>query len=93
MTSAEYIHVRFDPCRCGCYGKDPWHARSFRRVVRDVVQYPEPKKVKTSSGEYDAMGEGVAKFPWGDSIVYRVVWLGKDNSTGKDIDMGWYRER
>lgn len=24
-----------DDCRCGCAGKDPWHASNFRRVIRD----------------------------------------------------------
>mgnify|MGYP003333543250 FL=1 len=31
------VTMRHDQCRCGCNGRDPWHARTLTRKVRDVV--------------------------------------------------------
>jgi hypothetical protein len=32
-ATREKIILRSTPCRCGCLGRDPWHAASVRRVV------------------------------------------------------------
>jgi hypothetical protein len=30
------IYCRFEPCRCGCGGTDPWHRTYYRRKVRQT---------------------------------------------------------
>lgn len=35
---AQRITMRLRPCRCGCKGRDPLHARTLRRTVRDICK-------------------------------------------------------
>ena len=70
------ITKRFDPCTCGCQGSDSWHARTFKRVVRDVQEVPAgaPLETVTAFGhcEYTVLREGVARFPFGERRVIEV---------------------
>ncbi len=35
--AAQRIDNRFEPCACGCKGRDPHHAPSFIRTVTDIA--------------------------------------------------------
>ena len=67
------IVARTKTCRCGCAGKDPWHARSFDRKIRDIQDVD-----MLADEESDAPDEvvtyraGVARMPWGDTAVEEV---------------------
>lgn len=65
------ITNRVDPCRCGCGGQDPWHARSFDRVVHDIVDI----HVEDTFGNTTKtlIKKGTAQFPWGRDAVYFLV--------------------
>lgn len=54
--SNQNIINRSEPCLCGCGGKDPWHARKFRRAV---------------TVDLDDLTVGLARFPWGIDEVDR----------------------
>jgi hypothetical protein len=41
-TVRREIRIRWQPCRCGCQGSDPWHRSSYVRVLRDVALHPAP---------------------------------------------------
>jgi hypothetical protein len=66
------IVKRVEPCRCGCTGKDPWHQRAYKRVVRDMRPC-EGKTRTTAFGEVETLREGWAKFPWGKSRVVEIA--------------------
>lgn len=60
--------TRNKPCNCGCHGKDPWHAATFLRIVKNIVEVPvgmidpnECRKVVIATGEIQA--------PWGTQAV------------------------
>jgi len=82
------ITNRLSPCRCGCKGGDPWHARSFKRTVRDVREVAPGTREGTKacpSLPFFVLREGVAKFPWGAERVvevkhgwYQQVWEGEE---------------
>ncbi len=54
--SNQNIINRLEPCLCGCKGKDPWHARNFKRTV---------------TVDLDDLTVGFARFPWGIEEVVR----------------------
>jgi hypothetical protein len=71
------ITARYEPCRCGCKGTDPWHASRFVRVLTNVETH-EPKEVQTRTGKRVVDQTATAKFPWGHSLVHKDVrfqWL------------------
>ena len=43
MMGPQYVLMRKGKCNCGCKGRDPWHAMSIKRVVRNVVFLEEPE--------------------------------------------------
>ena len=62
------IIARHKPCTCGCRGQDPWHARTFDRVIRDVKDlFVEP--IVDGNIIREIYREGVVTLPWGDERV------------------------
>jgi hypothetical protein len=53
------IQCRHEPCACGCFGADPWHKQSYRRVVRNVAVHDAPVCIH----EGHTNDEGVVLFP------------------------------
>ena len=74
MSDKVNIDARFTPCRCGCKGKDPWHAATFRRVVHDQVPVRDGPEKQGRVGRltWRVVARGRARFPWGDEEVLRV---------------------
>lgn len=67
-TKPVTVTNRLAPCNCGCKGSDPWHQRSYTRVVSNIEQVAfEPNagyavaNIVTQSG--------TVKMPWGDASV------------------------
>lgn len=56
LSQIEIVN-RHDPCKCGCKGQDPWHARTFTRNIKNATVQP------------DGLRKGTAKFPWGEETV------------------------
>ena len=68
------IESRLGACRCGCGGTDPWHARFFRRALRDVTADSGAiKGVEYGAGTLAYDATATVRFPWGFETVYRVV--------------------
>lgn len=84
------IHVRADRCNCGCEGRDPWHAKSFTRRLRDVT--PETGVARFSSGveaPYDQ--RATVRLPWSEdpvTVVHRVFVDGD-----RVFSIGWWVPR
>jgi len=84
------IEARRGPCHCGCGGRDSWHARTFVRVVRDVV-LAEPVVLSEGSQEYGVAGtieiaRGTARFPWGVEEVRAVALRWPDGADSMIAD-------
>ena len=80
-TEKASITARLAPCRCGCGGRDSWHAKQFIRTVREIIEI-EPTSAKAKSGYAITIdARGIATFPWGASAVGRQVT--------RNIMIGW----
>lgn len=76
------ITNRIKPCNCGCKGTDPWHARRFTRVLKNVREIEPTEMLTTVSLEtYTVVALAEAKLPWGVAQVGKVVWKG--------CNLGW----
>lgn len=75
MLPGERIINRVSPCKCGCGGRDPWHAQHFNRVVRDVVYLDDLESVRTTAfGRDKVIARGVVKLPRGMTPVGFVAY-------------------
>lgn len=81
------IVSRVEPCRCGCQGRDPWHARTFTRELHDVTEV-EPIEVKVRAYREPLLARRVAwaHFPWGDEEVAEVFI----EAAGRRSVLGWF---
>lgn len=93
--SLQKISQRVSPCTCGCEGKDPWHAKNIKRVVKEIEVFQSPHNARRNEytvnicavGRYKhpagwmPCGLEVNKHPDGTWIVYGWVQL-------KHIDYG-----
>jgi hypothetical protein len=62
------IIKRSDPCSCGCNGRDPWHRRAYKRILRDA--HPAMGRVYITDGfTIDIQAEALARMPWGPTRV------------------------
>jgi len=77
MNRNEKITARVSPCRCGCKGRDPWHAATFRRVVHSVESATGTADVR-DLGETEITARGTVTAPWGDQSVVRITMHGRD---------------
>ena len=80
------IRARIDPCKCGCAGRDPWHAASFQRVVRKVIEVDPTPAVTRWGVRSTIVARGTARFPWGADAV---GLLAVKCSTGRWVTYGW----
>ena len=71
VKTATTVIRRTQPCGCGCKGSDPWHARQFSRVIRDVLDVPFETN-QTDTYRNVLTGKGVVTVPWGTAVVYRM---------------------
>ena len=71
MTTERIVN-RVMPCRCGCKGRDPGHARTFDRVVRDVVPVVCWTRIADFQEPVEVDAAGWAQLPWGRHRVVRV---------------------
>lgn len=69
-------------CTCGCNGDDPWHEPHYRRVVRAVVRYTEPKPL--GDGRF-SLACGTARFPWGVERVRLVGYAHPDGTIHENL--------
>lgn len=69
------IAKRLEPCTCGCRGSDPWHRRDYDRTVRGIVREEGTAAscYASSRNPYPYDARGVARFPFGEREVVRVV--------------------
>lgn len=69
-TTAEKITNRLTPCNCGCNGRDSQHARTFVRVVSDVVALDTPALAVTRAfGRATVIARGFVSLPGRDEPV------------------------
>jgi len=73
-TKREKIQNRVKPCTCGCRGADSWHARAFKRVVKDVEDVEAGTRLRTRAyGDSLVLKVGRARFPFGERRVALVA--------------------
>lgn len=71
MGGQTEITLRMDPCSCGCQGQDPWHQRTYFRVIKDV-QAASGQVYTKAFGSREIVAEGKAQLPWGETRVVLV---------------------
>lgn len=89
------VVYRYSACRCGCHGKDPWHAKSFKRIpktLRPATQEDQGRDI-TLHGEFGSTRLAGAVFsvatvdlPWAKDVevIYAECY---PNIRGV---LGWY---
>lgn len=86
----EKIQSREATCKCGCKGRDPWHARFFLREVRDVQPTDRFDSITIGFWIVQITNAATVTFPWGDETIYRRVTQRIDD--GRIISDEWCRE-
>lgn len=81
---------RIDPCGCGCCGGDPWHQREFVRTLRDVRVAAGTAKVHAYSEPSRYRAVALARLPWGEGRMVRVVELVISDTDGREHSLGWF---
>lgn len=85
------ITKRIQPCSCGCGGRDPWHAQTFERVIKDIAPETGTCRVTAYSEPVTYRSVGRAKFPWSEDLVKVVEVTIEVN--GRVYNMGWFIAR
>ena len=85
--SSQLVTSRFNPCKCGCRGRDPWHAKDFTRKIKNVNVLPAAIDVLgTDNGSrFTAGATADVKLPSGPETVY--LWI------SGVVAIGWRRAR
>ena len=88
------ITKRLDPCTCGCKGSDPWHLKSYKRVLYDDREEMGQCFVPAIGGEQKHDRVATVAVPWSDERV-KVVRLVVPSVTtqGKWVSLGWFFAR
>jgi len=87
MKTKTTKQIRRDkPCNCGCKGTDPWHRRTFDRVVRNVETIGGVDLRGGHTRLVDVL-RGVVKMPWGEQVVYGEICVHHD---GRQRVRGWH---
>lgn len=84
------IVCRATACKCGCGGRDPWHARFFHRTLREVQPTSRFEPVVNGFWTMSVPEQAVAQFPWGQETVYHFVTMRSED--GRIVAEGWFRE-
>jgi len=90
-AARQRISYRVDPCKCGCSGRDSWHAQDFTRTVRGIRFVDGGPRLERVQAGFNVMivAEGWAKMPW--SKAQRVVFAASINArAGSWLPGGWY---
>lgn len=83
------ISNRIKPCNCGCQGRDPWHARSFTRIIT-ITSEAEEVEYSRDGCTWLVVARGTARFPWGvETVSLRAV---RNDANGKQVNYGWKRD-
>lgn len=90
MSTKVTITKRIDPCNCGCHGSDPWHQKSYERVIRDVVE--TTGAVATCMGTSTFDKRATVRVPWSDEPVevVHVVHVVGTSTFDKTYSFGWF---
>jgi len=88
MSTKTTITKRIEPCNCGCQGADPWHQKSYDRVLRNVVE--ASGTVRTVIGEQTFSKTAEVRVPWSEEpvTVYHLTKTFAED--GKTYSYGWY---
>lgn len=86
-NNAETIHTRYEPCRCGCQGRDPQHRAKYRRILRNVRRVNKP--IETLAGIERRLAElAEVRLPGRGLVTVRRIEFLKD---GQWFDYcGWW---
>ena len=87
------ITNRYEPCRCGCAGRDPWHQSEYVRVIRNVQVHDEPVELSPRRPKYNLpakieVARGIARFPFGECEVRAVARV---SESGPSLYVDWER--
>lgn len=86
MSTKTTITKRIDPCNCGCQGSDPWHQKTYDRVLRNVVEESGTAVTCMGTGTYNK--KATVRVPWSDEPVEVVHVIGIFND--KTYSFGWF---
>lgn len=90
IEGPQRLYYRSDPCRCGCGGRDPWHARFFRRVVTNFSMLQKEAFITTKDGRrVPVIAIGEARLPMCKKPV-RVGLRISGGTGGIYVTVGWY---
>ena len=88
------ICYRIDPCTCGCKGRDPWHQRDYRRVIRRIKRVRGECVVRSGvAGTYDAVGWARLPHARRPIRVVHVVVPHPLRPATDEISLGWHIDR
>jgi hypothetical protein len=94
MTQATKIINRTSPCCCGCQGQDSRHAKSFNRVVRDVVVLDDLGDAQTKAfGPCKVLARGRISHPDGEDGTIEVDFVVHEVEGWGWRSLGWCTRR
>lgn len=89
------IWNRTEPCRCGCMGRDPHHAKTFQRILKNVERFYGPgyatAQLTTDNGRWSTVSAvATVNLHGKDRLVYERILLKADHpEIVKDARYGW----
>lgn len=81
------VIMRDGPCKCGCHGTDPQHARVFKRALLDVKETTEIVGQVDEGPIRLVTARAKIKVPWGYQNVERRAL----SYAGHTTTRGWYK--
>lgn len=78
---------RDKPCGCGCKGTDPWHRRTFKRIVRDIEVIDGVDFRGNGSVRFVDVVRGTVQMPWGKQEVSGQIII---MPNGEQRGGGWH---
>ena len=93
-SKTERVLMRISPCGCGCRGTDPWHAKSFDRVIRNerVLSLEESPFLPMVANDFEHRVAALAEIKAPSGVVKVERTELRRISTGRISPTGWARD-
>ncbi len=90
LTGEQDILYRLSPCKCGCGGKDSWHAGRFKRSLRNVRVFDPPIE-DTRHGDVVWLRLAIGEWKHPQEIKHAVLSATGRADGSSVVILGWSR--